>query len=107
VYRISREHNVPPAQLFEPVLSLQGANRQTLMTRPCIAALGDDELIVSANQEESRTVPIWSVSTAAQIGSLPTAEDVLDICNVSVNNSNFLGLLTDKKLSIYKFQIQQ
>lgn len=101
---MSRDRNVAPAEMFESVLSLRGANRQSLLTRPCITTFSDREMVVASNHEETRTVPIWSVGTGQQINSLPTAEDVLDICNMSVNNANYFGLLTDKKLAVYQFK---
>ncbi|KAF4519559.1 hypothetical protein B566_EDAN004763 [Ephemera danica] len=102
VLRLQRERNVAPAQLFEPVMSLEGAKLESQLTRPCIANFKENDLVVAANEEESRTVPLWSVSTCSRIAVVPTSDNVLDICHFMVNTNNYFGLIMDKKMQIYQ-----
>lgn len=105
VFRILKDSNVEPVNLFEPVLQINGGNKsQTVLARSAVTTVSqgsESRLLVAASEE--RNVKLWSVSEGgSQISNLTMSDVVMDICGLSFNQRKYFALLSDKKVNMYE-----
>ncbi|CAK9829002.1 E3 ubiquitin-protein ligase RFWD3 [Anthophora retusa] len=82
------------------VHTFHAGNSQQLLSRPCYVNIENDTL-VSAYQESTSSISLWSISTGKQVNSLPVSDHIVDICAVDVDSNLFLATLSSKKVRIY------
>ncbi|KAH0535365.1 E3 ubiquitin-protein ligase RFWD3-like [Cotesia glomerata] len=77
-------------------------NSQKLMSRPCHINLQDDTL-VAANQENTKSIPLWSIGTGKQVHQIQAHDPALDMVSFATNDKIFLATLSEKKLRLYNY----
>ncbi|XP_034947715.1 E3 ubiquitin-protein ligase RFWD3-like isoform X2 [Chelonus insularis] len=100
---LSVEKGNGDAVLCNIVHTFAAGNSQKLLSRPCYVHVDDDTLI-AAHQESTKTIPIWSIAAGKQIFSLTASDPVLNMVSFSNNSNVFLATLSAKKLRIYNYQ---
>ena len=78
-----------------------GSNVQKMLAKSKLFTY-DTQLYGCAPDEASKSVLIWDVNKNELCTKLANASEVLDICPIHYNNSNFILSLTDKQLRIFK-----
>ncbi|XP_008549760.1 E3 ubiquitin-protein ligase RFWD3 [Microplitis demolitor] len=84
------------------VHTFHAGNSQKLMSRPCHVNLQDDTL-VAAHQENTRSIPLWSIGTGKQLHSIQAHDPALDLVSFATNDKTFLASLSEKKLRLYNY----
>lgn len=79
----------------------QGGGMQKLLSKSCF--LNDRQDYISAYQESTKSVYLWSINTGQRVSSIPAQHSVLDLQGIQTNKGNFLVSLTEKKLEFFKF----
>lgn len=90
--------------LCNVVHTLNAGNSQRLMSRPCHIRVENDTLI-AAHQESTKSIPFWSTSTGRQIYSLPVSDPIIDMTSFKTNDNVYLATLSARKLRIYNHSI--
>jgi len=112
VFRILQDsNNIEPENLFEPVMQLDGGNRQqAVLSKAAITtynSANESKLLVAANEENNKSVKMWSVSDGGKLVSdLRMSENVMDICDFSFNQNKYFAFVSDKKVNIYELYVR-
>jgi len=83
-----------------------GGNCSKLLSRAALFSLPNeaDRLYAAVGDEASCSAYVWDCSTGAQLHKMPSADIVLDITAFSSQGQNFLSTLTEKRLSVYRWE---
>lgn len=82
------------------VHTFHAGNSQQLLSRPCHINIENDTL-VAAHQESTRSISLWSISSGKLVQTLPVSDPVIDLCPIDINNNLFLATLSANKIIIY------
>ncbi|XP_072135481.1 E3 ubiquitin-protein ligase rfwd3.S [Mobula birostris] len=63
----------------------------------------DGSVLVCAGDEATNSAMLWNAGTGSLVQKLQADQPILDICPFEVNQTNFLGTLTEKMVKIYKW----
>ncbi|KAK2566406.1 E3 ubiquitin-protein ligase RFWD3 [Acropora cervicornis] len=83
-----------------------GGPSQKLLSKSRLFTDPDDSnvLMVAAGDESSSSTLIWNGSSGSQLQKLPNqGKETLDILPFAANGSNFLAIIDEQKLNVYKW----
>lgn len=121
-YRPDKNHNTLRSVLMEMSYKLDDTGEPVCSCHPVETFLGgptcklltknaifqnpenDGSVLVCTGDEASNSALIWDAGTGLSLQELRTDQPVLDICPFEVNQSNFLATLTEKIVSIYRWE---
>ncbi|XP_067853811.1 E3 ubiquitin-protein ligase rfwd3.S [Heptranchias perlo] len=88
-----------PVQTFNAGPTCKLLTKNAIFTSP----EKDGSVLVCAGDEATNSAMVWNAGSGSLIQKLQADQPVLDICPFEVNQSSFLGTLTEKMVKIYKW----
>lgn len=82
------------------VHTFQGAAAQSMLSKSCFVHYNDN-IYAAAYHAADKNVTLWSAKTGNKVGSVPAHNPILDVCNIQMQNSNFLTTLNERKLDFF------
>lgn len=88
-----------PVQTFNAGPTCKLLTKNAIFTSP----ERDGTVLVCAGDEATNSAMLWNAGTGSLIQKLQADQPILDICPFEVNQTSFLGTLTEKMVKIYKW----
>ncbi|XP_055047831.2 E3 ubiquitin-protein ligase rfwd3.S [Misgurnus anguillicaudatus] len=100
------DNGQPPVCSCSPVQTFTAGSSCKLLTKNAVfkSPAGEASTLVCAGDESTNSTMVWDAGTGALLQKLPADLPVLDICPFEVNQSSYLGSLTEKMLKVYKWE---
>lgn len=85
--------------------TFRGGTTQKVLSRSCIFVnpFQEGNVLVCACDESTQSTCVWDLSTTSCVQQLKCSDTILDIFPVKSNQNDYLALLTDKTLKLYKW----
>lgn len=85
--------------------TFRGGTTQKVLSRSCVFVNPYQErnVLICASDESTQNTCVWDLSSASCVQQLRCTETVIDIFPVKSNQNDYLALLTDKTLRLYKW----
>ncbi|XP_077324624.1 E3 ubiquitin-protein ligase rfwd3.S-like isoform X2 [Lithobates pipiens] len=87
-----------------PIQTFKGGTTCRLLTKNAIFQNPDCGILVCIGDKSTNSAMLWHAKSGSLIQKLPADEPVLNICPMTVNQTNLLATLTKKKVNIYRWE---
>uniref|UniRef100_A0A1B6C8C0 RING-type E3 ubiquitin transferase n=1 Tax=Clastoptera arizonana TaxID=38151 RepID=A0A1B6C8C0_9HEMI len=89
--------------------NFEGSRAASLMSRSCFMSSGETSTLadyIAAFSETDQKIQLYNLGSGSSVCSVPTKENIMDLCSINTNGACILAALSDTKLFTYDFKKQ-